>query len=75
MSDPCCGKCKFVYEMKDQMACRRFPPNAQALIVPRQSSVMAGAGMVAVEETRSMFPNVRPEWVCGEFALKVKLVS
>lgn len=74
MSDQCCQNCEFVALEKEQFHCRRYPPNAQVLIVPRKANVMLNQ-VVPVEETRSMFPNVHPGWICGEFALKVQLLS
>lgn len=54
-------------------ACRRFPPIAQALLVPKQS--LQAGGVVPMEEQRSMFPSVRPEWSCGEWAPTLALTS
>lgn len=60
-----CDKCKHFYQDKNP-ACRRYPPFAQSIIVLRQS--LSAGGMVPTEEQRSMFPNVRPDWTCGEWA-------
>lgn len=67
-----CAACKYFYKDTNP-ACRRYPPYAHAIIVLRKS--LAAGGMVPTEEQRSMFPNVRPDWTCGEWAPELALTS
>lgn len=68
-----CDKCKYFFSGEKSPACRRFPPSVQSLMVPKKD--IMSAGMVAVEEQRSMFPSVRPDWYCGEWAPRIELTS
>lgn len=70
-----CVNCKY---FGNSNGCRRYPPYAHALIVPRAPAVaMPGPGgqLVPVEESRSLFPTVRPDWWCGEWAPRLEATS
>lgn len=70
-----CATCKFMISG----GCRRYPPYAHSIIVPREPKAglqLPGApALVPVEESRAMFPTVRPDWWCGEFSPRVELAS
>lgn len=55
--------------------CRRYPPSMQFIIIPRPVSALQPGAFVPVEERRSAFPNVMPDWTCGEYAQRIELAS
>lgn len=71
-----CANCKFL-KSGNSPGCRRYPPYAQALIVPRPPTVatMGPPQLIPVEESRAMFPSVRPDWWCGEWAPRIEAMS
>lgn len=80
MSEQDCKRCRHSMKMEvdnvKRYYCKRYPPTAQVVIVPRRhGNVLQGEQIVPVEETRSMFPNVVPEWTCGEWAPKIEALS
>lgn len=81
MSDKSCGTCRYLFIAKEgaKPVCRRNPPVKQYLIVPRPSSgnlaLAAPTHMIPSEESRSSFPDVMPNWWCGEYAPRVELTS
>lgn len=44
--------------------CRRYPPQTHFIVVLRDGL----QGPRPVEEQRSAFPAVMPDWICGEYA-------
>lgn len=64
-----CGNCRHVNNLGKAPACRRFPPMAQVIFTPKRS--MISGQVEPQEEHRSMFPTVRPDWSCGEWAAMV----
>lgn len=76
-----CGKCRYGMANKDNggWGCRRYPPQTHFIIVLRQSKpalvMQGGPSMVPVEEQRSAYPPVKPDWWCGEFAPAIALTS
>lgn len=70
-----CCTCRYVHvsgkKDEERYACRRYPPTAQSIVIPRQSVVQPGQ-VIAQEEQRSMYPTVKPDWECGEFATRIE---
>lgn len=71
-----CQSCRYVFvsgkKEEQRYACRRNPPQAHSIVIPRQSVVQPGQ-MLAQEEHRSMFPTVNADWECGEYASKLEV--
>lgn len=70
-----CIKCRYSSpkERPNDLGCRRYPPHGYTIVVIKPLSVVAANArgevpMGPVEEKRSIYPNVRPDWTCGEFA-------
>lgn len=64
-----CNSCKFFYQDGKAMACRRFPPTGQVLILPREHRI--SGQVMPVEEQRSFYPGVRGDWWCGEYSVQM----
>ncbi len=59
-----CGSCRFVWMEGAELACRRYPPGVQVVMVPapapRVGQMMAQQMIV--------IPSVRPDFWCGEYS-------
>lgn len=82
MSEKNCGACRYVYIGKaandskapPQHACRRHPPQTHFIVVLRKVSALQPT-MQPIEEQRSAFPAVMPDWSCGEWAPRLEMSS
>jgi hypothetical protein len=74
-----CAKCRYVDTSAKRAACRRYPPQTHFIVVlrPTANQVMVAAkpAMQPVEEQRSAFPAVMPDWTCGEWAPRIETIS
>lgn len=53
----------------DQLYCRRYPPSASVVVVPRQTL----QGVVPSMQTIAAFPPVQPHQHCGEWQNAARL--
>lgn len=70
-----CGECKHFYAEQqpggEVTVCRHSPPTAFLTRVHRDEATGAITGM----ENSSVFPFVRRDWACGQFARRLALVN
>jgi hypothetical protein len=74
VSEPSCKDCKHS-QIAGRMVCRRYPPQTHFIVVLRKASAIDMKPPAPIEEQRSAFPPVNPEWYCGEFSLRVELLA
>lgn len=62
MNTGSCGTCKFF--LAEQSACGRYPPTGAVILLPQRTL----SGDVLTPTPFAVWPSVRENQVCGEFA-------
>ena len=66
-----CGKCDFSFSIDRDLVCRRYPPTASVVVLPRQTL----QGVQMQPQPITSWPMVRLEDVCAEWRPTIALAS